>query len=282
MFDKIKSYVIITLALMTYSIGLLGFILPAGVVSGGVTGIATYVYLSTGIPIGLSIIIANSVLVALSLKILGKGFGAKTIFSIIMLSFTISLFQSFFEHPIVPDTFMAIIIGGSLMGLGIGIVFTQSGSTGGLDIVVMIINKYKNISPGKLLIIFDFFIITSSWFLHHSLENIVYGIVSVIVISYVIDLVIVGSKQSVQIMIISKKFSSEIADMINQEVDRGVTILKGKGWYSKDDIDVVMVVVRKFEIHYIYKIIKDIDPDSFLSIGNVMGVYGKGFDRLRI
>ncbi|PID28159.1 MAG: membrane protein [Candidatus Cloacimonadota bacterium] len=278
----VKSYLIITFGLILFATGLMAFIIPAGVVSGGISGIATYIYFLTGFPIGFSNLIMNGILLLIGFKILGRGFGVKTIYGILALSFLMTIFQFIVSEPIIEDLFMSIVIGASMMGGGLGIIFTQSGTAGGLDVVVMIVNKYKSISPGKLLIIFDFFIISSSWFLHGSIEKIVYGIVTMVIMAYVIDLILVGAQQSLQVMIFSKERSKEIADRIFSEVDRGVTILSGRGWYSKEDLDVVLVVVRKLEIQLVYKVIKDIDPDCFISVANVMGVYGNGFDKIKI
>jgi uncharacterized membrane-anchored protein YitT (DUF2179 family) len=172
------------------------------------------------------------------------------------------------------------VLGGIMGGAGIGIVFSQGGSTGGTDIIAMIINKYRNISPGRIILYLDVFIIASSYFIFGSIEKIVYGYVAMGITSYTIDLLFTGSKQSVQIFIFSKQYDV-IADRIGKEVMRGVTIIDGKGWYTGEQTKVLLVMAKKPEAGQVFRIIKEVDRDAFMSVNNVMGVYGKGFEQLR-
>ena len=279
-FNEIKAYSIISVGLFIMALGWTAFLIPNKILGGGVTGIATLVFWSTGLPVGVSVLVVNAVLLVIALRILGVGFGIKTIVSVAVLSGLFSVLQYYIREPFVTDRFMAAIIGGIMGGVGIGIVFTQGGSTGGTDIVALIINKYRNISPGKIILILDVFIISSSYVLLRSIETLVYGFVVMAVVSYVIDLILTGSKQSVQIFIFSKK-ADEIANRIGKETGRGVTFIKGTGWYTKTESDILLIIVRRMESPQIFRIIKEIDPDAFMSLNNVMGVYGNGFDSIK-
>jgi uncharacterized membrane-anchored protein YitT (DUF2179 family) len=166
-------------------------------------------------------------------------------------------------------------------GIGLGVVFSRGGSTGGTDIFAMIVNKYRNVSPGKVIMLCDVVIIASSYFVFQSPEKLVYGYVSMWVVSYTLDSFLSGANASAQMFIISKKHE-EIAEFINTQATRGVTLLDGMGWYTKKDTKVVMSVVRKRETSAIFRKIKEIDPEAFISMGSVMGVYGEGFDKIKL
>ncbi len=277
---ELKSYAVITLGLFINALSWTAFLIPSKIVGGGVSGIAAMVFFGTGLPMAVTLLGVNAVLILIAIRILGTSFGVKTVYSILMLTFFLAVLQYYIKEPVVPERFMSAIIGGILAGLSIGFIFTQGGSTGGTDIIAMIINKYRNVSQGKVILLCDVFIIASSYILFRSLETIVYGYVTMGVTSYAIDLFLTGSKQSVQMFIVSQK-SQEVADKIANELDRGVTFIKGRGWYSNADSDIVMVVVRKRESHLVFRAVKEVDPDAFISLASVMGVYGKGFDKLR-
>ncbi len=276
----IRTHIIMTLGLLLTAIGWTAFLIPAKITGGGITGVSTLIFYASGFPLGVSYLIINAVLILFAVKILGRSFGVKTIFSVVVLSVLFSLLQQFITKPIINDDFLSTVLGGILGGAGVGIVFSQGGSTGGTDIIAMIINKYRDISPGRIILYLDVFIIASSYLVFQSIEKIVYGYVAMGITSYTIDLLFTGSKQSVQIFIFSKKFD-EIADRIGKEVGRGVTIIDGKGWYSGEQTKVLLVMVRKPEASQIFRIIKELDRDAFMSVNNVMGVYGKGFERIR-
>lgn len=276
----IRSHLIITFGLLLNALGWTAFLIPAEITGGGITGVSTLVFYASGFPLGTTYLLINAVLVLFAIKILGRNFGVKTIFSVVILALFFSLLQRYITKPIVNDTFLSTVLGAILGGTGIGIVFSQGGSTGGTDIIAMIINKYRNINPGRILLYLDVFIIASSYLLFQSLEKIVYGYVAMGITSYTIDLLFTGSKQSVQMFIFSKKYD-EIADRIGKELSRGVTIIDGKGWYSGEQTKVLMVMVKKQQASQIFRIIKEVDEDAFMSVNNVMGVYGKGFERIR-
>jgi uncharacterized membrane-anchored protein YitT (DUF2179 family) len=276
----LKTYFLITFGLFLNAFGWTAFLIPAKIVGGGVTGVSSLVFFSTGLPVGVTVLILNAVLIAAAAKILGRSFGIKTVYGVIIHSILLTVLQWFIHAPIVKDAFMATIFGGAFGGVGIGIVFGQGGSSGGTDILILIINKYKNLSPGKLLLFTDSAIVLSSYLITGSIEKIVYGFVVLAVTSYSLDMMLEGFKQSMQIFIFSNKYQ-EIADRIGTELHRGITFINGRGWYTSEEKQILMIIVKKYEINTILRLIKEVDKDSFLSITSVMGVFGKGFDTIR-
>ncbi|MFN8258231.1 MAG: YitT family protein [Bacteroidales bacterium] len=285
MFKKVlyslESYLLITLGLFIFAFGWTAFLLPSGIFGGGIVGLGAIVYFISGFPVGYVTLIANAVLVLIALKILGARFGINTLYGILISSVFFVVLQKYIKEPFVADQFMATLIGGGLSGIGIGIAFANGGNSGGTDIIALIIQKYRNISPGRIFMYFDVVVIALSWFIFHSVEKIVYGYVEMAVASYVVDLWLNGSRQSYQIMIYSD-FSKIIAERISKDVKRGVTCLKGYGWYSKKDIEVVMVIARKDDKPKILKIIHETDKKAFISVAKVMGVFGQNFDEIKI
>ena len=279
--EVIKDYVIITIGLLAFTMGWVLFLIPAEITGGGISGVAAVVYYASKIPVSVTYLAVNVLLVLVAIKILGANFGIKTIYSIGMLTVLFAVFQNILKEPIVDDTFLSAVLGGMLGGIGLGIVFSRGGSTGGTDIFAMIVNKYRNISPGRIILYCDVLIIASSYFVFQSPEKLVYGYVSMWVVAYSLDSFLSGANRSTQMFIFSKKYD-EIADYITNEAYRGVTVLDGTGWYTKQDSKVVMSVVRKRETSSIFRKIKEIDPEAFISMGSVMGVYGQGFDKLKL
>ena len=277
----VKTHIIISFGLLIYAVAWTSFLIPNHITGGGISGLAALIFFATGFPVGISVLLFNAVLIAIALKTVGFGFGLKTVFGVLVLSFFLSLFQFLVKTPVITDRFLAAVIGGIMSGAGIGIVFTQGGSSGGTDIIAMTINKYRNYSPGQVIMYCDVVIIASSYLVFHSLEIMVYGYVTMFVTSYVIDFVLSGSNQSYQVFVFSKKHDI-IANRINRELHRGVTMLDGQGWYSKENIKVVMVLVRKNESTELLRIVKQEDQNAFISMGSVMGVYGEGFDRIKV
>lgn len=276
----VKTYSIITFALLVNALAWTAFLLPSEIVGGGVTGAAALLYYATGIPVGISFFLANLVLIVIGIRSLGLGFGIKTIYSAVVLSLFFGILQPLIPEPIVDDRFMSAIIGGIMGGASVGLVFTQGGSTGGTDIIAMIINKYRNISHGRIILYADLIIISSSYFLFQSLEVMVYGYVTMAVASYSIDMLLMGHRRSVQMFIFSPKYE-QIAEHIANDIGRGVTLLESQGWYSKEKSAVLVVIVRRHETSTVFRTIKQVDPDAFISVANVMGVYGKGFDPIK-
>ncbi len=276
----VKDYITILIGLSLYALGWTGFLLPNEITTGGVTGIGALVYYATGtIPIAATYAAINGVLLILSIKYLGLKFSIRTIFGVASLTFLLTLFQAFIKKGLVEEPFMATVIGAILCGAGVGVVFTANGSTGGTDIIAALINKYRNITIGRAVLYSDVSIILSSYLLFHSVEKIVYGLTVMAISSYVIDLVINSDRQSVQFLIISKKYE-EIADRINQ-IPRGVTVLDGSGWYSKQPTKVLMILAKRSESIVIFRLVKEIDPNAFVSESAAIGVYGQGFDQIK-
>lgn len=275
-----KTYSIIIIGLFLNALGWTAFLIPAKITGGGVTGIATLIFYATDIPVWVFYLGINAVLILISIKVLGKNFGLKTIFATGVLTLFFSVLQGLITEPIVNENFMSAVIGGILAGAGVGIVFSQGGSTGGTDIVAMIINKYRNISPGRTILYLDVLIIASSFLIFESIEKIVYGYVTMAVTAYSIDLILTGAKRTVQLFIFSKNYE-EIASKIATDINRGITLIDGTGWYTKRDSKILMVLVKKQESNTLLRIIKEVDPDAFISVNNVMGVYGRGFDRIK-
>ncbi len=278
--NTISSYLIITLGLFVGAIAFTGFIIPAGIVGSGVTGIATIIYVVLGVNVGYSVFVINALLLLASLRVLGFGFGIKTIYGIVVVSLFLGFLQTLIKEPLVSDKFMCAIIGGALAGVSIGIIISRGGSTGGTDILAMMINKYKNYSPGKLLLTIDVIIISSSYFISYDIEQVVYGFVTMGISAYCVDLVLEGSKQSVQIFIFTQK-----PEMLRKEIvetlDQGLTLLNGVGGFSDEDVKVLMMLIKKNEAQSVLRMIQLVDPDAFISMGSVMGVYGKGFDSIK-
>lgn len=280
----LKDYVFILLGICLYAIGYSAFILPEKIVMGGLTGVASLLYYALGWTPAITIWCLNAVLLAIAFKALSRQFTIRTVIGVTILStiigFTVPLFEA---HPIITagkDTFMHVLIGAMLSGAGLGIIFVHNGSTGGTDIIVALVNKYSRMSMGRVMQFVDITIICSSYFLFQSTELIVYGVAFTLVATVMVDYVFNGARQTVQFLIISKRYE-QIADDINQRMNRGVTILNGTGWYSKQDVKVVMVLCRKYESQYVFNLIKAIDPNAMVSQSFCHGVFGEGFDKIK-
>jgi len=313
----IKEWLLVTLGILIYVMGWVIFLIPNNLVGGGVSGISSMIQYATQgvIQMGYSYFVLNAILMAAAVIILGMGFGAKTFYAIILASLAMR-----FMPGLIPDTIintlalqngklMSVLMGGLMAGIGIGMSISNGGSTGGTDIIALIYTKYHNVSPGKVILFLDFIIIMSSLIvpsyvadvdpqtgaalmgadgkpLTHlmpfadKITTVVYGLILVTVNSYVLDMYISGSQQSVQLFILSSQYE-KIADAITQDLHRGVTVLDGKGWYTKQDTKVLMVLTRKTDLNLLLRYIKQIDSTAFLSVSSVNGVYGKGFDTIK-
>ena len=279
--QEVKSHIIITVAIIISAIGWTGFLIPSNMLGGGVTGLSTIIYWVTGLPTGISIFALNAILILIAFKSLGRRFALSTIYSVIVTSVVFYIFQEYvFLVPIIEDRFLSAVLGAGLNGVACAFIFLEGSSTGGTDIIVMMINKYRNITLGRLTLFINVAIISCSYFVFRDLELLIYSYVGLMVTSYTMDLTMNGSKQSVQMFIFSQK-PDEIADMVGNEVHRGVTMIKGTGWYTKTENNIVMVVVRKTESQRVIRIVKQLDPAAFVSVNTVMGVYGKGFEMMK-
>ncbi|OFY43227.1 MAG: hypothetical protein A2X18_09300 [Bacteroidetes bacterium GWF2_40_14] len=289
--NGVKEYVIITFGLLLYAIGWSVFLIPNGLVGGGVTGISAILYYSTGFPVSYSFFLINAVLLGIGLKILGKAFGAKTFYAIVIITIFLDVIPGLVPQELINDIaigngkLLSAIMGGACAGVGIATTFTQGGSSGGTDIIALIVNKYRNVSPGRIILMIDILIIASSIIipsdesLGMKIAIIIYGYMLITVTSYTVDLVLSGARQSIQIFIFSKKYE-EVADKITT-IGRGVTVINAQGWFTKQEGKVLMVIVRRTESNYVFRVVREVDKEAFLSVGNVMGVYGKGFDEMK-
>ena len=279
-----KDMFFITLGILMYSFGYTAFILPEHIVMGGVAGLSALLFYAFALPPGVMIWVMNFSMLLIAYKGLNKQFVVRTIIGVTIMSCIIGVLQPFFaEHPIITpgeDKFMHVLIGGALGGAGLGIVFSHNGSTGGTDIIVALLNKYTRMSFVRAMQTCDICIISSSYLLFHSVELIVYGVAFTLIASFVCDYVINGTRQTVQFIIISKKYD-EIADTINESVHRGVTLIKGTGWYSKGDVQILIVLARKYESQEVFNLIKRIDPMAMVSQSFCQGVFGEGFDKIK-
>lgn len=285
----VKDFVFIALGLLLYTIGFTGFILPEKVVVGGIAGVCTIIYFATeqffgwGFPIPVTNITLNLILLSFAFRICGKQFTFRTIYGTVVLSLLIAVFQHIFSStPIVKDqTFMNVLIGSLLCGSGLGLAFTHNGSTGGSDIIAAIVAKKSRVSIGRTIMLCDFAVISSSYFLFHSVDKIVFGVVFLLVLTNITDLIINSNRKAVQFLIFSSKWR-EIADVVTHETGRGCTVVDGTGWYTQQEVHLLIIVVRNIESLQIFRIIKSIDPHAFISQGAVNGVYGNGFDEMKI
>ena len=297
---SVKEYALITLGVLMYVTGWIIFLIPNNMIGGGVTGLGSIVQYATGgaIKIGYTYFVVNAALLVAALFTLGRSFGAKSVYAILLTSVALNVGQGIFPQEIIRllaldnGKLMCTFMGGIIVGVGIGLSISQGGSTGGTDIIALIINKYRNVSPGRVILISDAVIILSSLLVPSympdgslmawpdKITTVVYGFILITIVSTVLDLYLSGSRQSVQIFILSPKHA-EIADAITRDLHRGVTVLSGKGWYTKQETEVVMVITRKTDLNVFLKYINAIDPNAFISVSSVTGVYGKGFEKFK-
>ena len=303
----IKEYVLMAFGMFLYSFGWICCILPANAAGGGATGLSLLLYHLTGgaISIGTMVLIINAILLIIAGFVVGWNFGIKTIYCVVVMSVIMHFLQIWFSTPdgwvaeiitirdalsvpngTIVDLFnlenrlLSAILGGICSGVGVAMCFLQGGSTGGSDIVVMIVNKFYTISYGKFIRYTDGVIITSALFLPDvGIDGVIYGFVMMAVFSYTVDMILSGNQQSSQIFIISKDYKA-VADAINNEAKRGATVIDAMGWYSKNNSKVVMCVCRKRDLAMVLKTVRNVDSEAFITIGSVMGVYGKGFEAL--
>jgi len=288
---NIKNYFLITLGLLLYVTGWVVFLIPNKIVGGGVSGIGTIIYYATGFPVGYTYFIINAILLIMAIKVLGKEFALKTIVATIIVTVFFQVLPEIIA--LIPNgadfgikfyddngPLMCAIMGGIFSGAGIAITFAQGGSTGGTDIVALLINKYRNITPGRIILYIDLVIIASSYFVSHDFLKVIYGYILIAVLSSTLDFLLSGSKQSVQMFIFSKKYE-ELADRITNELHRGVSVMSATGWFTKEESKVLMVIVKKYQSNEFYRLIKEVDRDAFISVASVTGVFGKGFEQIK-
>ena len=294
--NEFKDYFFITLGLVMYTIAFTVFLMPYQIVAGGVTGLSAIIYYATGFHLENTYIIINGILLVVALKILGFKFMVKTIYAIFALYFLLIFAQNALptQENGLPikllgegQDFMSMIIGCALTGIGLATVFLHNGSTGGTDIIAASINKYHNVSLGSVLIAVDFCIIGSCMFFPQfgtyieRAHKVMFGFCVMAMENFVLDYVMNARRESVQFLIFTRKWQ-EIANAIGTEMNHGVTILDGHGWYTGQEIKVLCILAKKRESVYIFRLIKMIDPQAFVSQSAVIGVYGEGFDEMKV
>ena len=291
-YHKIREFIIDFLAInigqIIYALGWAAFLLPYHITTGGMTGMFAIVYYVTGFPVSYALLIANSFLLVLAFWKLGWKFTLKTSYAVLTLSAYLELGQRLMTD----DTgnlmrilgegqdSMACVLGAILNGLGIGIVFLTGGSTGGWDIIAAVVNKYRNISFGRALLILDFMVIASCWPIFHDVRMVVFGYVTLFVYTYALDMLINNTRQDIQFIIFTQK-PDEICQRIISETCHSVTSMNGEGYYRHQNIKILITIVHKREAVKILRMVQETDPGAFVSQSRAEGVYGNGFNTIK-
>ncbi|MBF6627324.1 MAG: YitT family protein [Proteiniphilum sp.] len=276
-----KDYLVITLGLVLFAIGFTGFIMPNEIVVGGLGGVGLLLKYAFNFPVFMTFLIGNGIMMVIAWFMLGKAYVLRALYGVIGVTLLMAVAENYITGALIhADPLMSSIIGAVFSGSGLGLIYSRNASTGGTDILGAIITKYRYISMGRGLLYIDLMIVGSSYLLFQSLEKIIYGLIVVSVMYYTVDLVINGARQSVQFIIFSTRYN-EIASHINTELNRGCTMLEGTGWYSQQPQKVLIILARKTESSSIFRLVKRIDENAFISQSNVVGVYGKGFDQMK-
>lgn len=279
----IWDYFLLSLGTLLYCMGWTSFLIPNGIASGGLTGLCTILQFGTGIPIGWSFPILNTLLLIIGVLFLGKAFGFKTIYVIALSSVLFEVLPHFpvLEVTNIPDKILVALVGACMESVGIGLTLLRGGSTGGTDIVAMVVNKYWPVSPGRVYLVTDIFIISLMLFVpDKGIVDMIYGFVVMLVFSFGVDFVLLGNKSSVQILVFSPKYA-EIADHIINNVHRGVTALQSVGWYSQTESKVLLIISRKHQMNEVINEIRSIDKKAFISVSSANSVYGEGFEEIK-
>ena len=286
-----KEYVMITLGLIIYAFGWVFFLLPFKLVSGGTAGIGAIIQYATGFPMQYTYFIINIILLFVAIKELGIRFCLKTIYAVFALTFFLGVVQELLYSNNLDAltvlgqeaTFEASIIGACFCGMGIGICFINGGSTGGTDIIAAIINKYRDVSLGRVIMYIDVAVVVSSGIVLRDSEisKVFYGLITLLISATMLDYVVNSNRRLVQFLIFSKKYN-EISEYITKEMHRGVTLLNSVGYYSKEDTKVIVTMMRAAEAVEVFRIVHEIDPCAFISQSRVSGVYGAGFDKIKV
>lgn len=286
--EFVKEFLAINLGMAIYALGWAAFLLPYHITTGGMTGMFAILYYLTKFPISAAVLISNAILLIIAFKPLGWKFVGKSAYAAVALSFFLevgrrimtddagNLMQVLGEGQ---DS-MACVLGAILNGLGIGIVFLTGGSTGGWDIIAALVNKYRNISFGRALLILDFMVIASCWPIFHDVRMVVFGYVTLVVYTYALDMLINSSRQDVQFIVFTRKHQ-EICDRVISETVHSATVLNGEGYYTHEDVKVIFIIVHKRESHAVLRLIQEIDPAAFVSQSRAEGVYGNGFNAIK-
>ncbi|MBQ7876783.1 MAG: YitT family protein [Bacteroidales bacterium] len=278
----IWDYFLMTVGSLIFVMAWTSFLIPNGLASGGLTGLCTIIQYGTGIPVGWTYPTINIILLILGFLSLGKAFGFKTIYVIVLTSVLFEVMPKFPQLQVyIDEKFFVALVGSAMESVGIGLVLLRGGSTGGTDIVAMMINKYWPVSPGRVYLFTDIFIISSLLFIpDKGLVDVIYASVVMIGFSIGVDFVLLGNKSSVQILVFSSKYE-QIADHIINEVRRGVTALQSVGWYSQKESKVLLIIARKHQMNDVVNAVKAIDKNAFISVSTAKSVYGEGFEEVK-
>lgn len=276
------DYLLMTIGSVIFCMAWTSFLIPNGLASGGLTGLCTIMQYGLGIPVGITYPVLNIILLVIGFLSLGKAFGFKTIYVIGLTSILFDVLPQFPQlEVLMSEKFLVALVGAFMESIGIGLVLLRGGSTGGTDIIAMLINKYWPVSPGRVYLYSDIFIISCLLFIpDKGLVDMIYAFVVMLGFSFGVDYVLLGNKSSVQILVFSSRYH-EIADHIITELDRGVTALQSVGWYSQKESKVLLIVARKQQMNEVVNSIKEIDRKAFISVSTAMSVYGEGFEEIK-
>jgi len=282
-FRDVSEFFMIALAMVIGSFGWCAFLLPHHITIGGIAGIASVIQWGFDIPVQYTYLIINGILLFVALKILGWKFCVRTIFAVLVFASSTSILREVFaEHALFAnEPFLACVVGGVLLGIGVSIALQYNASSGGSDVIAAMIHKYRDISLGRVILACDLCIITSSYLVLENWEKVIYGYIVLFVMTYMVDYLISGMRGSVQFFVISEHWG-EIGTAINNDVDRGCTLIEARGFYTGKKVGMLFIIARRSEAHSIYQVIDEIDPNAFVSQGVVNGVYGMGFDRMKV
>ncbi|MBR5703357.1 MAG: YitT family protein [Bacteroidales bacterium] len=284
------DYLVMTLGVLFVTIAWECFMIPNGMSAGGLMGLCAVIEYATGgaIIASYSFTVINIALIVVAVLAFGIAFGFRTLYCIGMQALALKLFANFDFLQAVPGNFLYVhdrvmipVISGVLEAVGIGLTIRKGGSTGGTDIIALMVNKYWPVSLSRMFLVTDFIIITSILFLPGKVfGDMVYGYIMMAAYACVIDFVVVGDRGAVQLLVFSSKYK-EIADYINTKMERGVTVLKAIGWYTKQEKDVLLLLMRRNEVPEVSKVIKELDEKAFMTVNSVGGVYGEGFEEIK-
>jgi uncharacterized membrane-anchored protein YitT (DUF2179 family) len=280
------DYFLMTVGAVIFCMAWTSIIIPTGLTSGGLTGLSTIIEYATNgvIPMGVPYWIINIGLLVIGFLSLGRAFGIKTIYVIILTSVLFNVLPQFPAlecHAFKDDKLVGALLGAALESVGLGMVLLRGGSSGGTDIIAMIINKYWPVSPGRVYLYTDVLIIASLFLIPGTeVIDVVYAYIIMLGFSFGIDFVLLGNKSSVQILVFSQQYE-QIADHMINDLHRGVTALQSVGWYSQKESKVLLIVARKYQMNEVIREIKSIDPKAFVSVSTAMSVYGEGFEEIK-
>ena len=282
-FRDVFEFLMIALAMVIGSFGWCAFLLPHHITIGGIAGIASVIQWGFDIPVQYTYLIINGILLFVALKILGWKFCVRTIFAVLVFASSTSILREVFAERALfaNEPFLACVVGGVLLGIGVSIALQYNASSGGSDVIAAMIHKYRDISLGRVILVCDLCIITSSYLVLENWEKVIYGYIVLFVMTYMVDYLISGMRGSVQFFVISEHWG-EIGTAINNDVDRGCTLIEARGFYTGKKVGMLFIIARRSEAHSIYQVIDEIDPNAFVSQGVVNGVYGMGFDRMKV